>query len=252
MLLKRDRCADVSCWRSSHFVATLAFLTAHLPTSAGPSRLILLRNFRIIRRRKDRGGLWLSSRGLGCASVYSGSGDADWFGGLVWFVCVRAGSFCTTVPLFLYLWILASGFWWVEFLDRLRFLLWWFVSWGVPFWLVSGVLWADRFWFEVGSKFVTQVLLGCWDVSFDIPELEWWLKLNVWSKITIGCLIDHCWRYWFFEELLLGYWAFWGCWWFYLGFFGGFIFSFWCNTWDLIPLYIYYILALKKKKISIP
>lgn len=40
------------------------------------------------------------------------------------------------------------------------------------------VLWADRFRFEVGSKFVTQVLLGCCDVSSDIPELEWWSKLK--------------------------------------------------------------------------
>jgi len=30
------------------------------------------------------GGLWLSSRGLGCAPVYSGGGDAGWFGGLFW------------------------------------------------------------------------------------------------------------------------------------------------------------------------
>jgi len=37
---------------------------------------------------------------------------------------------------------------------------------------------------------VTQVLLGCCDVSSDRLELEWWSKLNVWSKISIGCLID--------------------------------------------------------------
>jgi len=50
---------------------------------ASPSRLIfLLRNSRIVLRRKDRGGLWLSSRVLGCAPVYSGGGDAGRFGGL--------------------------------------------------------------------------------------------------------------------------------------------------------------------------
>jgi len=31
-------------------------------------------------RRKDCGGLWLSSRGLGCAPVYSGGGDVGCFG----------------------------------------------------------------------------------------------------------------------------------------------------------------------------
>ena len=53
---------------------------------------------------------------------------------------------------------------------------------------------VDRFWFEVGSKFVPQVPLGCCDVSSDWPELEWWSKLNVWRNITIGCLFDHFWR----------------------------------------------------------
>jgi len=112
-----------------------------------------------------------------------------------------------------------------SFLDRLRGLLWWFVSWGVPFWLVSGVLCADRFWFEVGSKFVTQVLLGCYDVNSDRPELEWWSKLNVWSKINIKCFIDHCWWCWFLEELLLGDSAFWWCWWFFIRGFLVFLFS---------------------------
>ena len=168
----------------------------------------------------------MSSRGLGFAPVYSSGGDAGWFVGLFWFVCVRADSLCATVPYILCLWILALGFWWVEFLVRFRCLLWWFVSWGVHFLLVSVVLWTDRFWFEVGSKFMTQVLLGGCDISSDKPELEWWSKLNVWSIITIGCLIDHCWRCWFFDELLLGVSAFRGCWWFF--FLGGFgvLFSF--------------------------
>jgi len=57
-------------------VAPKAFPTAQLSVAADPSRLILLlRNSRIVRRCKDRGGLWLSSRGLGPA-VYSGGGDA--------------------------------------------------------------------------------------------------------------------------------------------------------------------------------
>jgi len=102
--------------------------------------ILLLRNSRIVRRRKDRGGLWLSSRGLGCAPVYSGGGDAGWFDGLFCFVCVRAGSLCVTVPPFLCLWILASGYWWVEILDRLRCLLWWLVSWGVSFLTCVGSL----------------------------------------------------------------------------------------------------------------
>jgi len=37
-------------------------MTAQLPAGAGPSRLILLlRNSLIVRRRKDRGDLWLSN-----------------------------------------------------------------------------------------------------------------------------------------------------------------------------------------------
>jgi len=156
--------------------------------------------------------------------------------------CVRAGSLCATVLPFLCLWILASGYWWVEFLGMLRCLLWWFVSWGVPFWLVSGVLWTDRFWFEVGSKFVSQVLLGYCDVSSDRPKLEWWSKLNLWSNITIGCLFDHCWRCCFFEELLLGVSTFWGCWWFFFGGFWCFYFLFLVYKLGfnpLISLYIY-------------
>jgi len=50
---------------------------------AGPSRLIfLLHKTWIFRCCKDCGGLWLPSRGLGCAMVYSGGGDAGCFGGL--------------------------------------------------------------------------------------------------------------------------------------------------------------------------
>ncbi|RHN60356.1 hypothetical protein MtrunA17_Chr4g0024931 [Medicago truncatula] len=50
-------------------------MTALLPAVADPSRLIIiLCNYWIVRRRKDRDGLWLSSRGLGCVPVYSGSG----------------------------------------------------------------------------------------------------------------------------------------------------------------------------------
>jgi len=140
--------------------------------------------------------------------------------------------YCSAFPLCLDFGI---GFSWVEFLDRFRYLLWWFVSWGVPFWLVLGVLWANRFWFEVGSKFVSQVLLGCCDVSSDRPELEWWSKLNVWSYYSIGCRIDQCLRCWLFEELLLGVLAFWECWWFFFGGVFGVLIFFWCNTWDLIP-----------------
>lgn len=51
---------------------------------------------------------------------------------------------------------------------------------------------------------MTQVFLGFWDGSSDRPELEWWWKLNVWSIIIIGCLIDLDWWCSFFEELSLG------------------------------------------------
>ena len=34
--------------------------------------ILLLLNSRIVRRRKNCGGLWLSSQGLGCVPVYSG------------------------------------------------------------------------------------------------------------------------------------------------------------------------------------
>jgi len=37
---------------------------------------LIKQGIRIVRRHMDRGGLWLSSRGLGCAPVYSGCGDA--------------------------------------------------------------------------------------------------------------------------------------------------------------------------------
>ncbi|AET04591.1 transmembrane protein, putative [Medicago truncatula] len=56
-----------------------SFLIAQLSANASPSRLIiLLRNSWIVRRFKDRNGLWLSSRGLGCAPVYLGGGLAGW------------------------------------------------------------------------------------------------------------------------------------------------------------------------------
>ncbi|RHN56020.1 hypothetical protein MtrunA17_Chr5g0424831 [Medicago truncatula] len=48
-------------------------MTTLLLVTAGPSRLILLlRNFWIVRGRKDRGCLWLFSRWLWCGPVYSG------------------------------------------------------------------------------------------------------------------------------------------------------------------------------------
>ena len=110
LLLERARCADASCWRSSHWLHLTAFLTAQLLAATYSSRLILLpRNSRIVRRCKDRGGLWLLSRGLGRALVYSGGGDAGWFGGLFW-VCVRAGLICTTISPFLCLFEGTSGF----------------------------------------------------------------------------------------------------------------------------------------------
>ena len=181
--------------------------------------------------------------------VFLGCGDAGWLGGLFWFVCVRAGSFCATVPHFLCLWILASGFWWVEFLDKLRCLLWWFVSWVVLCWLVSGVLWADRFWFEAESKFVTHVLLSCCDVSSDRRNLSYgrsWTfeayhhRVPYWSLLAVLVLWRAAVRGFSNLRVLVVF----------GGFFGVFIFSFWCNPWDLIPLYIYIYNILPLKKIK--
>jgi len=69
-----------------------------------------------------------------------------WFG-----LCfVQVGLIYAVVPPFLRL-----SIWHRDFggpsLDKFRCLLWWVVSWRVPFWFVSGVWWANRFWFEIGS-----------------------------------------------------------------------------------------------------
>jgi len=181
-----------------------------LSAGAGPSRLfLLLHNSWIVRRRKDHGSLWLSSRGLGCARDNSCGGDACWFGGLFWFICVQAGSLCATVLAFS-----VFRFWHRVLVGRV------FGQVKVSALVVREM--RGAFFNSVASlvgrlllirgreQFVTQVLLGCYGVSSNRLELEWWSKLTVWSKITIWCLIDQCWRCWFFAELLLGDSTFWG------------------------------------------
>ena len=74
------------------------------------------------------------SRGLRW-NVVRGGAYGGWFCDLFWFIYVRAGSICATIPSFLSL-NLASGFWWARFLNRLRCMFWLSVSWGVPFWFV--------------------------------------------------------------------------------------------------------------------
>jgi len=114
-----------------------------------------------------------------------GGGACDgWLCGLLWFVSVRAGSICATVPPFMSLnW--ASGLWWAEFLDRLWCLLWWFVSWGVPFWFMSGVWWADHYDSRSRTSFLTQVLLGFVGGSSVLPKLS---GGRVWSfEATYHC-----------------------------------------------------------------
>ena len=49
--------------------------------------------------------------------------------------------------------------------------------------------WKNHFWFEIGSHFFTQVLLGLFGVSSDISEVEWWLNVIVWSNKSLSVAI---------------------------------------------------------------
>jgi len=119
---RRFYCCQVPCLRVSVFLfgfggsvvpfRVWSFWTAHLLAATGSSRLILLLcNFRIARRRKDHGGLWLSYRWLWCAPIYSDSvcGLFGWqtlfgVGGVFWlgqWWCVWVASRrCCLVRLF--------------------------------------------------------------------------------------------------------------------------------------------------------